>query len=129
MVNGRAGVHGSSRERLGRVARTLVVQWSAKGRGCSGDVGGVARVQSRAAGALQVEGQACAKVPDVGRLVSGSLSPLLAARACELTLKGWLMELRQVDYRLGLVSARRVAAGPPGLELVGRGPQEERGRA
>lgn len=28
------------------------------------------------------------------------------------------MELRQVDYRLGLVSARRVAAGPPGLESV-----------
>lgn len=37
---------------------------------------------------------------------------------CELTLNGWLMELRQVDYRLGLVSARRVAAGSPGLESV-----------
>lgn len=102
----------------GRVARTLVVQWSAKGHGCSGDVGGMARVQSRAAGVLQVEGQACAKVPDVGRVLGGCLSPLLAARACELTLNGWLMELRQVDYRLVLVSARRVAAGPPGLELV-----------
>lgn len=118
MVNGQAGVHGSSREWLGRVARTLAVQWSAKGHGSSGDVGGMARVRSRAAGVLQVEGQACAKVLDVGRVLGGCLSPLLAARACELTLKGWLMELSQVDYRLGLVSARRVAAGSPGLELV-----------
>lgn len=83
----------------------------------------------QSSGARQVEGQACAKVPAVGRVASESLSPLLAARACERTLKGWLMELRQVDYRLGSVSARRVAAGPPGLELVGRGPQEERGQA
>lgn len=65
-----------------------------------------------------MEGQACAKVPDVGRVLGGCLSPLLAARACELTLNGWLMELTQVDYRLELVSARRVAAGSPGLEPV-----------